>query len=106
MADEDDKIQPLRVEQSDMKGMIKMNSLRLDMVIEEVQEFKTDSKEAVKMIRQEMHDGFEAARRAQEKQDDESKARDLKIERWLVALVGVSFTTFMGMVITVITKLL
>lgn len=106
MADDDDKIQPLRVEQSDMKAQIKMNSLRLDMAIGEIQELKTDSKDAVRLIRQEMQTGFSELRTEHRNLNQASKDRADRLEKWIMTLVGLTFTSAAAMVTALLTKVI
>ena len=103
---DDDKIQPLYVEQADMKGQLKMHSLRLDVVLQEVSELKSETKLSLNELRRDVKEDVNDIKTQINQVSEENKANVNRIEKWIVSMVGLVFTAVVGFGSVIIGRML
>lgn len=104
--DGNDKIQPLYVEQADMRGQLKIQSLRMDMVLQEITELKTDTKQQLGDFRTDVKEDIGDIKTNLNKAVDNNSNNVARLEKWIVSMVGLIFTAMVGIASVVIGRMI
>lgn len=104
--DGDDKIQPLYVEQADIRGQLKIQSLRMDMVLQEITELKSDNKQQLGGLRADVKEDITDIKNHLNKAVDNNSHNVARLEKWIVSMVGLIFTAMVGIASVVIGRMI